>query len=91
MTSRERVLAALEHDMPDRVPIDFSAHRSSGIAALPYAKLRRYLNLDIKPIRIYDLVQQLAIVDEDVLDFFGVDTIELGRGVLHQLPACFRQ
>ena len=25
-------------------------------------------------------VQQLAIVDEDVLDLFCVDTIELGRG-----------
>ena len=29
---------------------------------------------------MYDPVQQLAIVDEDVLDRFGVDTIELGRG-----------
>ena len=82
MTSRERVLAALEHRPPDRIPIDFSAHRSSGIAALAYAKLRRCLNLEIKPIRIYDLVQQLAVVDEDVLDLFGVDTVELGRGFL---------
>jgi uroporphyrinogen decarboxylase len=31
-------------------------------------------------IRIYDPIQQLAIVDDDVLDLFGVDTIELGRG-----------
>jgi uroporphyrinogen decarboxylase len=30
--------------------------------------------------RIYDPIQQLAIVDEDVLDALGVDTIELGRG-----------
>jgi len=33
-----------------------------------------------KPVRVYDLIQQLAIVDPDVLDSFGVDTIELGRG-----------
>jgi len=62
------------------VPVDFSGHRSSGIAAIAYAKLRRHLGLPPKPIRVYDIVQQLAIVDEDVLQRFGVDTIELGRG-----------
>ena len=80
MTSRERVLAALNHREPDRVPIDFSGHRSSGIAAVAYPKLREFLGLPPKPIRVYDIVQQLAVVDEDVLDRFGVDTIELGRG-----------
>lgn len=80
MTSRERVLAALNHREPDRVPIDFGGHRSSGIAAIAYAKLRRALHLPDRPIRVYDPVQQLAIVDDDVLDRFGVDTIELGRG-----------
>ncbi len=80
MNSRERVLAALEHQETDRVPIDFSGHRSSGIAAIAYPKLRNYLGLPAKPIRVYDIIQQLAIVDEDVLDRFGVDTIEMGRG-----------
>ena len=79
MTSRERVLAALNHQEPDRVPIDLSGHRSSGIAAMAYARLRDYLGLPKKPIRVYDPVQQLAIVDEDVLQRFQVDTIELGR------------
>ena len=80
MTSRERVLTALKHREPDRVPIDFSGHRSSGIAAMAYPKLREFLGLPPKPIRVYDIVQQLAVVDEDVLDRFGIDTIELGRG-----------
>ena len=80
MNSRERVLAALNHRESDRVPIDLSGHRSSGIAALAYPKLRAYLGLEARPIRVYDVVQQLAIVDEDVLDRFGVDTIEMGRG-----------
>ena len=79
MTSRERVLAALNHQEPDRVPIDLSGHRSSGIAAMAYARLRDHLGLPKKPIRVYDPVQQLAIVDEDVLQRFQVDTIELGR------------
>jgi uroporphyrinogen decarboxylase len=79
MTSRERVLAALNHQEPDRIPIDLSGHRSSGIAAMAYARLRDYLGLPKRPIRVYDPVQQLAIVDEDVLERFRVDTIELGR------------
>jgi uroporphyrinogen decarboxylase len=82
MTSRERVLAALDHREPDRVPIDFSGHRSSGIAALVYPDLRSSLGLPPKPVRVYDMVQQLAVVDDDVLDLLGVDTIEMGRGFL---------
>lgn len=82
MTSRERVLAALEHRKTDRIPVDFSGHRSSGIAALVYPQLRKQLGLPAKPVRVYDMVQQLAIVDEDVLDRLGVDTIEMGRGFL---------
>jgi uroporphyrinogen decarboxylase len=84
MTSRERVLAALNHKEPDRVPIDLSGHRSSGIAAMAYARLRKHLGLPPKPIRVYDPVQQLAIVDEDMLQRFHVDTIELGRGFAHE-------
>src|SRR5271157_2906096 len=80
MTSRERVLAALDHREPDQVPIDFSGHRSSGVAAIVYPKLRECLGLPATTIRVYDPIQQLAIVDEDVLDRFGVDTIEMGRG-----------
>jgi len=75
-------MAALNHREPDRVPVDLSGHRSSGIAAIAYAKLRKDLGLAVRPIRVYDMVQQLAIVDEDVLDLFGVDTIEMGRGFL---------
>ncbi len=80
MTSRQRVLAALDHRQPDRVPVDFSGHRSSGISAVLYPKLRSLLGMPERPVRVYDPVQQLAIVDQDVLDRFGVDTIELGRG-----------
>jgi uroporphyrinogen decarboxylase len=80
MNPRERVLAALNHRQPDRVPVDFGGHRSSGIAAIAYRKLRQALGLPERPIRVYDPVQQLAIIDEDVLERFQVDTIEMGRG-----------
>jgi uroporphyrinogen decarboxylase len=46
---------------------------------MAYARLRDYLGLPKRPIRVYDPIQQLAVVDEDVLQRFQVDTIELGR------------
>jgi uroporphyrinogen decarboxylase len=72
-------MAALNHKETDRVAIDLSGHRSSGISAIVYPRLRAYLGLEPKPVRVYDIQQQLAIVDSDVLDRCGVDTIELGR------------
>jgi uroporphyrinogen decarboxylase len=80
MTSRQRVLAAIEHIPPDRVPVDFGSHRSSGIMAIAYRKLRQHLGLPERLLRVYDMIQQLAIIDEDVQTRFGVDAIELGRG-----------
>ena len=79
MTSRDRVLQAFEFKTSDRIPIDCSGHRSSGLSASLYAGLRQALGLEPRPIRIYDPIQQLVVLDEDVLDYFGVDTIELGR------------
>ncbi len=80
MNGRDRVLAALNHEETERVPLDLGAHRSSGIAAIAYPKLRAYLGLPQKPVRVYDFVQQLAVIDDDVLDLFGADAIEMGRG-----------
>jgi uroporphyrinogen decarboxylase len=60
--------------------LDLSGHRSSGISAIAYPKLRAALGLPPRPVRVYDPVQQLAIVDDDVLDTLNIDTIELGRG-----------
>jgi uroporphyrinogen decarboxylase len=61
------------------VPIDLSGHRSSGIAPIAYVRLRKALGLPDKPVRVYDPIQQMAIVDDDALDLFGIDTIEMGR------------
>ncbi|MBC7222966.1 MAG: methyltransferase, partial [Anaerolineae bacterium] len=89
MDSRQRVLTALNHREPDRVPLDLGGHRASGIHGIAYARLRRYLGLEERPIRIYDPIQQLAIVDEDVQDLFGVDTTQLEWEFLRD-PALWR-
>ncbi len=80
MNARERVRTALSHRQPDRVPYDLAGTRSSGISALAYYHLRNYLGLPARPLKVYDMIQQLALVDDDVLDLFEVDTVELGRG-----------
>ena len=80
MTPRQRVLAALNHRQPDKPAVDFGGHRSSGIAAMLYPKLRAALGLPPRTVRVYDPIQQLAIIDEDVLERFQVDAVELGRG-----------
>ena len=80
MNSRERVLSAMAHKTPDRVPVDLGSHRSSGISAVAYAKLKKTLCVTSGDIYVYDMVQQLAVVEPEVLDRLEIDLIELGRG-----------
>jgi hypothetical protein len=77
MTSRERVAKTLNFEEPDRVPIDLGGSRVTGIMAQAYAKLRRHVGLPDRPPRVYDLMQMLAIVDEDYLQHFHLDVIGL--------------
>jgi len=79
MTSRERVMKAFDFQESDQIPVDFSGHRSSGLSASVYPKLRKALGLKPVSVRVYDPIQQLAVIDEDILDMLGIDTIELGR------------
>ena len=79
MTPRERVLAAIAHREPDRVPVDLGATPSSGISAIAYGNLKRHLGLAGDPPRVYDVVQQLAQPEDAVLDRFGVDVLDVGR------------
>jgi hypothetical protein len=45
MTSRERVLAAINHQEPDRVPLDLGGGPVTGIAASSVYKLKQALGL----------------------------------------------
>jgi uroporphyrinogen decarboxylase len=68
MTSRERVLAAIEHRQPDRVPVDLGATPSSGISAIADGNLKRHLGITTGHTQIYDVVQQLAQPEGAVLE-----------------------
>jgi uroporphyrinogen decarboxylase len=80
MNSRERVLAALNHQPVDRPAIDFGGTRQSGVAATAYHRLREHLGLRHRPpVRVFDLHQMLAEVEQDVADRFGADCVGLYR------------
>ena len=79
MTSRERIYRTVKHHAPDRVPIDFGAMRSSSIMSIAYNGLKERLVFGDIATRMYDLVQQLAYPDDEVLDRFNIDAVDLGN------------
>jgi uroporphyrinogen decarboxylase len=89
MNSRERILAALNHVQPDKVPLDCSGHRSSGFSIQAYKNLREYLSLPESNLYVHDVIQQLAVPDQDVLELFGFDVIDLGRNFIRD-ESCWK-
>ncbi|MCL2127792.1 MAG: methyltransferase, partial [Treponema sp.] len=79
MTSRDYVLQSLNHKEPSRLPLDLGATPSSGISAMAYNKLKKALGIDDRRNKIYDVVQQVAQPEDNVLAALGVDTIDIGR------------
>ena len=79
MNSRERILAAINHSEPDAVPVDLGSTPSSGISAIAYNNLVKHLGVKNHHAKIYDVVQELAQVDDEIIDLFGIDVIDIGR------------
>jgi uroporphyrinogen decarboxylase len=73
MTPRERLVAALNHREPDRVPFDLGATIITSITKEAYVRLRRHLGLPEEPVRTFDHVQQLPFLDEALLLRLGTD------------------
>jgi uroporphyrinogen decarboxylase len=73
MKPRDRVVQALNHREPDRVPIDLGATIVSSICRQPYLELKRHLGQPVEQIHMLDYVQQLPYVDDALLERFDVD------------------
>lgn len=81
MTKRERINAVLNHEEPDRLPIDFGATPQTGINASTLYKLREKLGLDQHRLYLTEVAQMLGYVEEDLRKLFETDVIGLyGRG-----------
>jgi uroporphyrinogen decarboxylase len=78
-TSRERVLASIEHREPDRLAVDLGSNPSSGISAVAHANLVQHLGLADQRTWVYDVVQQLAQPQKELLDRLRIDVVDIGR------------
>ncbi len=78
MSSRQRLLTALNHETPDRVPIDLGGNQT-GIHKFAYEALLKHLGIQDQ-IVIMDAVQQLAKPCEALLERFHVDTRYIAAG-----------
>ncbi|MBN2473776.1 MAG: hypothetical protein JXB62_04170 [Pirellulales bacterium] len=78
MTARQRMLKALDHQTPDRVPIDLGGNQT-GIHKFPYQALLAHLGIEAE-LETMDAVQQLARPCEQLLQRFHVDTRYIAAG-----------
>ena len=76
MTPRERVLAAINFKMPDKIPTEFGSTNCTTIARKGYREVKKQLGID-KPDVLYMEDFQLSLIDEEVLQLLEIDT----RGV----------
>lgn len=79
MTPRERILTAINHREPDRVPIDLGATPSSGISVVAYRNLIKYLGKTHLKTRVYDVIQEVVQPEMELIDYCGSDVLDIGR------------
>jgi uroporphyrinogen decarboxylase len=90
MNSRERVLRALNHQEPDRVPFDLGGTGLSTIHVTAYRNLRRYLGLPKVEPRVAFTAEQLVLVDQDVADQLQTDVRPVLPGTAPSFEYVFR-
>jgi uroporphyrinogen decarboxylase len=75
MTPRERVGAALNHQEPDRVPIDLNATTVTSLTIEAYRNLRKHLNLEEdKELAVWDIIQGAVCAREDIMNRYKINT-----------------
>lgn len=72
MNSKERVLIALNHAEPDRIPLDLGGWVTT-ISEITYNKLLKHLNID-REREVFDWLRQNVEPEEEILNRLGIDT-----------------
>jgi len=78
-THRDRILAALNHEEPDRVPIDFGGAEFTTITLAGYERLKKHLGITT-PTDAMSIIHSVAHPAEEILERFGVDTRNVQPG-----------
>jgi len=80
MNSRERITLTLNHQEPDRVPLDLGGSPVTGMHISSIYKIRQALKLDPPgtPIKVVEPYQMLGEIKPDLMSAFGVDVVSLG-------------
>lgn len=82
MNSREKILASINHK-PGPVAVDFGSTHVSGIQVSCVAALRRHYGLQEHPVKVFEPFQMLGLIEDDLLDALGVDSVGLfGRSTM---------
>jgi uroporphyrinogen decarboxylase len=79
LSHRERVMRALNHREPDRVPLDLGGSRSSSLVVEAYERLSRHLGCQ-EPPRIFSKWLNIAHPSEAMLARFDIDTRSVSQG-----------
>ena len=73
MTGKERVLRALAHKEPDRIPMDFGGTAVTGIHVNIVSALRDVYGLEKRPVKVHELYQMLGLIEDDLQRALGLD------------------
>lgn len=80
MNSRQRVMLAINHQEPDRVPLDLGGGPTTGMHVSSVYLLRQALKLDPPgtPVKVIEPYQMLGEIKPDLIEALGVDVVPLG-------------
>jgi uroporphyrinogen decarboxylase len=83
LTPRERVLTAISHEEPDRVPIVIGVSNATGVKMTPYRELKQLIGVSAPDDYLYDWPELgTAAIDEETMRRLHSDV----RGVLDLEP-----
>lgn len=78
MTSKENLKRTINHELPEKLVVDFGSTPVTGIHTLSIKKLRSVFGLKEITVKVTEPYQMLGEVDEELAEKLGIDAIGLG-------------
>lgn len=75
MNGKQRIQTVLNHQSADKIAFDFGATTVTGIHCKVIEELREYYGLDNHPVYIFEPYQMLGIIEDDLAQVLGIDTV----------------